>query len=82
MQYFGARIHTRFERIQAMFSDISAKAEENFSGARLIRAFAQEEAQIAAFEKANREYIRRSLLPRPPDGDALADARIRAGHLA
>ena len=61
VQYFGARIHTRFERIQAMFSDISAQAEENFSGARLIRAFAQEEAQIASFEEANREYIRRSL---------------------
>jgi ATP-binding cassette subfamily B multidrug efflux pump len=62
VQYFGARIHTRFERIQAMFSDISAQAEQNFSGARLIRAFSQEEAQIAAFEQANREYIRRSLL--------------------
>jgi ATP-binding cassette subfamily B protein len=62
VQYFGARIHTRFERIQAMFSDISAQAEENFSGARLIRAFAQEEAQIALFETSNLEYIRRSLL--------------------
>jgi ATP-binding cassette subfamily B protein len=62
VQYFGARIHTRFERIQAMFSDISAKAQENFSGARLIRAFAQEDAEIASFEIANKEYIRRSLL--------------------
>jgi ATP-binding cassette subfamily B multidrug efflux pump len=62
VQYFGARIHTRFERIQAMFSDISAQAEENFSGARLIRAFAQEESQIALFETSNQEYIRRSLL--------------------
>jgi ATP-binding cassette subfamily B multidrug efflux pump len=61
VQYFGARIHRRFERIQAMFSDISAKAQENFSGARLIRAFAQEEAEIASFETANHEYIRRSL---------------------
>ncbi len=61
VQYFGARIHTRFERIQAMFSDISAKAQENFSGARLVRAFAQEEAEIASFETANLEYIRRSL---------------------
>jgi ATP-binding cassette subfamily B multidrug efflux pump len=62
VQYFGSKIHTRFERIQAMFSDISAQAEENFSGARLIRAFAQEEAQIAAFETSNLEYIRRSLM--------------------
>jgi ATP-binding cassette, subfamily B, multidrug efflux pump len=61
VQYFGNRIHRRFERIQAMFSDISAKAQENFSGARLIRAFAQEEAEIASFETANLEYIRRSL---------------------
>ncbi len=61
VQYFGARIHTRFERIQAMFSDISSKAQENFAGARLIRAFAQEEAEIASFETANQEYIRRSL---------------------
>jgi ATP-binding cassette subfamily B protein len=62
VQQFGARIHKRFERIQAMFSDISAKAQENFSGARLIRAFAQEEAEIASFETANQEYIGRSLL--------------------
>jgi ATP-binding cassette, subfamily B, multidrug efflux pump len=61
VQYFGRRIHERFERIQASFSDISARAQENFSGARIIRAFAQEEPEIAGFEKANQEYIRRSL---------------------
>lgn len=61
IQYFGRRIHERFERIQAMFSDISARAQENFSGARVIRAYVQEEAEIAAFESANREYIGRSL---------------------
>ena len=61
IQYFGRRIHERFERIQAMFSDISARAQENFSGARVIRAYVQEQAEIAAFEHANREYIRRSL---------------------
>jgi ATP-binding cassette, subfamily B, multidrug efflux pump len=61
IQYFGHQIHDRFERIQAMFSDISARAQENFSGARLIRAYVQEEAEIRAFEKDNREYIRRSL---------------------
>src|SRR5580698_5980327 len=33
IQYFGRQIHDRFERIQAMFSDISARAQENFSGA-------------------------------------------------
>ncbi len=61
IQYMGRKIHERFERIQAMFSDISAQAQENFSGARLVRAFAQEEAQINAFERSNQEYIRRAL---------------------
>ena len=61
IQYFGRRIHERFERIQAMFSDISARAQENFSGARVIRAYVQEEAEIASFEAANQEYVARSL---------------------
>jgi len=61
VQYFGRQIHERFERIQAMFSDISARAQENFSGARLIRAYVQEEAEIELFERENEEYIGRSL---------------------
>lgn len=61
VQYFGRKIHERFERIQAMYSDISAQVQENISGARLVRAFAQEEAEISAFERANTEYIRRAL---------------------
>jgi ATP-binding cassette subfamily B protein len=61
IQYFGHQIHERFEKIQAMFSDISARAQENFSGARVIRAYVQENAEIKQFEAANTEYIRRSL---------------------
>jgi ATP-binding cassette, subfamily B, multidrug efflux pump len=61
IQYFGRQIHDRFERIQAMFSEISARAQENFSGARLVRAYVQEEAEIRTFERDNNEYIRRSL---------------------
>src|SRR5215813_3788108 len=61
VQYFGKKIHERFERIQAMFSDISARAQENFSGVRVIRAYGQEEYEIANFQNANREYIARSL---------------------
>jgi len=61
VQYFGRQIHERFERIQATFSDISARAQENFSGARLVRAYVQEEPEIELFEKTNREYIARSM---------------------
>jgi ATP-binding cassette subfamily B protein len=61
IQYFGRQIHDRFERIQAQFSDISARVQENFSGVRVVRAYVQEEAEIAGFEKSNKEYIDRSL---------------------
>jgi ATP-binding cassette subfamily B protein len=61
VQYFGSLIHTRFERIQASFSDISAQAQENYSGVRLIRAFVREKTEIGRFEKLNREYIARAL---------------------
>src|SRR5207248_966595 len=61
VQYFGRRIHERFEQIQASFSDISARAQENFSGARVIRAYAQEHAEAELFERSNRQYVARAL---------------------
>jgi ATP-binding cassette subfamily B protein len=61
VQYIGRKIHERFEKIQAQFSDISARAQENFSGARVVRAYAQEETEISLFEKTNQEYVNRSL---------------------
>ena len=60
VQYFGRKIHDRFEKIQESFSEISAQAQENYSGARLVRAFAREESQIGLFEKLNQRYIARA----------------------
>jgi ATP-binding cassette subfamily B protein len=57
----GRAIHTRFERIQAMFSDISSRVQENLSGVRMIRAFAQERAELRRFEELNREFIAQNL---------------------
>ena len=61
MIYFGRRIHARFERIQAMYSDISSRVQENLSGVRMIRAFVQEEPEARRFEEINRQYIRQNL---------------------
>ena len=58
---FGRRIHTRFEHIQRMFSDISSKVQENLAGVRVVRAYAQEEAEIAQFEALNKVYIRENI---------------------
>jgi ATP-binding cassette subfamily B multidrug efflux pump len=57
----GRRMHERFERVQAQFGDLSTHAQENFSGIRVVKAYAQEDNEIASFAKANREYVRRSM---------------------
>ncbi len=54
---FGRRIHDRFEIIQKMFSDISSRVQENLSGVRVIRAYAQEDAEIHKFELLNQDYV-------------------------
>src|SRR5262245_60042883 len=55
--FFGRKIHDRFERIQSMFSDISSRVQENLSGVRMIRAYAQEEAELRKFNQLNLDYI-------------------------
>ena len=66
--YFGRRIHDRFEAIQAMFSDISSRVQENLSGVRMIRAFVQEEAEVKKFERLNLHYIGENLKAGPRPG--------------
>lgn len=57
----GQLTHKRFTRIQEFFSEISAEAQENFSGVRLVRAFAREALEEARFEARNREFRRQNL---------------------
>jgi len=61
VKYFGQQVHTRFEKIQDFFAQISARAQENFTGVRVVRAYAQEDSEIAAFNAMNREYADRNL---------------------
>jgi ATP-binding cassette, subfamily B, multidrug efflux pump len=57
---FGRAIHRRFERIQAQLSELSAVAQENLSGVRVVRAYGQERAEIAKFRVANEEFVARN----------------------
>lgn len=59
--YFGQKIHKRFEKIQAQFSDISSRVQENLSGVRIVRAYAQEEAELKKFEAINQDYVKSNL---------------------
>ena len=61
VKYFGQQVHTRFEKIQEFFADIMARAQENFTGVRVVRAYAQEDAEMAAFNALNWQYAERNL---------------------
>src|SRR5690349_22000565 len=61
VKFFGQQVHTRFEKIQDFFAQITARAQENFNGVRVVRAYAQEEAEMAAFSNLNWEYAQRNL---------------------
>jgi ATP-binding cassette subfamily B multidrug efflux pump len=61
VKFLGEQIHVRFEKIQEYFSGITARAQENLSGVRVIRAYAQEEAEIEKFQELNREYAAQNL---------------------
>jgi ATP-binding cassette, subfamily B, multidrug efflux pump len=54
---FGQRIHALFTTVQEKFSDISARVQENMAGARVVRAYAQEEREKADFERVNEAYL-------------------------
>lgn len=61
VKFFGQQVHTRFEKIQEFFAQITARAQENFTGVRVVRAYAQEDAEIAAFNRLNQQYAERNL---------------------
>jgi ATP-binding cassette subfamily B protein len=57
----GRRVNRRFEELQSQFGDLSAKAQENFSGIRVVKAFSQEEPEIESFAVVNRDYLQKAI---------------------
>src|SRR5918999_4729481 len=57
----GGLVHRRSQAIQAHFSDLTSHAHENLSGIRVVRAYRQEEAEMAHFRGLSEEYLRRNL---------------------
>ena len=61
VKFFGQQVHVRFEKIQDFFAQITARAQENMTGVRVVRAYAQEPAEIEAFNKLNLEYAKKNI---------------------
>ena len=59
--FFGKTIHDLYEKIQAALATLTARVQENLAGVRVVRAYAQEEAEIRGFDEPNREYVSRNI---------------------
>jgi ATP-binding cassette, subfamily B, multidrug efflux pump len=58
MVIFGKNIRLRFDRIQALFSTMSAAVQQTIAGARVVRSFVREKAEQDRFEGMNQAYVR------------------------
>ncbi len=56
------KIERSYKSVQDQFGEVSAQAQENFSGIRTVKAYTQEEYELHAFRNANQEYVRRSII--------------------
>jgi ATP-binding cassette subfamily B protein len=59
--FFGRTIHDLYEKIQAALATLTARVQENLSGVRVVRAYAQEQAEQRQFDEPNREYVARNI---------------------
>jgi ATP-binding cassette subfamily B protein len=57
VKFFGQKIHAQFEKVQALHSELVERARESLAGVRVVRAFCQEDAEIASFDRMNQSYV-------------------------
>ncbi|MDI9472403.1 MAG: ABC transporter ATP-binding protein [Tissierellia bacterium] len=53
VRFVGRIIHSKYIRVQGVFSSLSEKVQESFSGIRVIKSFSQEKQDLASFNKIN-----------------------------
>jgi ATP-binding cassette subfamily B protein len=59
--FVGKKIHIRFTRIQEKFSELTTKAQENYSGIRVVKSYVREEGEIEDFRRLSKEYLQRNM---------------------
>ena len=59
--WLGRAIHVRFEAVQQHFSTMTTRAQENLAGARVVRAYRQERAELDRFTALNDEYLAKNM---------------------
>jgi ATP-binding cassette subfamily B protein len=61
VNYAMGKIHTIYESIQAQFSALTTRVQENLSGIRVVKAYRREKYEVDTFDHLNREYFHKNL---------------------
>ncbi|MDX9712407.1 MAG: ABC transporter ATP-binding protein [Ignavibacteriaceae bacterium] len=57
----GKLIHEKYVKIQENFSQLTTRAQENFSGIRVIKSFVREENEIKRWRELSKEFLRKNM---------------------
>lgn len=82
MYYVLRLIDRRYRESQESFDRISTRAQENFSGIRVVKGFALEDRELEAFQTLNKDYIAKSLALTRVDGPVRALMGLLMGFAA
>jgi ATP-binding cassette subfamily B multidrug efflux pump len=55
------KIHHRYTLIQEKFAELTTKAQENFSGIKVIKSYVREENEIKNFKEMSRDYLQKNM---------------------
>ncbi len=55
--YFNTRMKRAFKRNRVKIADINSQIEDNLSGIRVVKSFANEEMELAKFEEGNQGFL-------------------------
>ncbi|MCW8850952.1 MAG: ABC transporter ATP-binding protein/permease [Melioribacteraceae bacterium] len=55
------KIHEKFTLIQEKFSELTTKAQESFSGIRVVKSYVREDNEIEHFTQLSSEYLKRNM---------------------
>ena len=61
MGTFGKKMHTTFRKVQASFASMSGEIQESVSGIRVVKAFAQEEAELAKIDDVSMNFVKQNI---------------------
>jgi ATP-binding cassette subfamily B protein len=55
------KVHVKYTKIQEKFSELTEKAQENFSGIRVVKSYVREDYEVMEFTKQSDEYLKRKM---------------------